>query len=99
MQQTGGSTYIVSLPKQWANKVGIKTGSRLSLSPQPDGKLVIDPIQESPPIRKTQLDVTDRMGEVLIRDIIAAYLVGADILEIKSERILAEQKNIIRDVL
>lgn len=98
VQQTGGSTYIVSLPKQWADKVGIRTGSRLSLSPQPDGKLVIDPIQDTPPIRKTQIDVTDRMGEVLIRDIIAAYLVGADILEIKSERMLAEQKSIIREM-
>lgn len=34
----------------------------------------------------------------MTREIIAAYLVGADILEIKSDKMLAEQKNIIREM-
>ncbi len=38
------------------------------------------------------------MGDVLRRDIIAAYLVGSDIIEIKAERILADQKNVIREM-
>ncbi len=38
------------------------------------------------------------MGDVLKRDIIAAYLVGSDIIEIRSDRILADQKNIIREM-
>ncbi|MDN5308744.1 MAG: hypothetical protein PWP14_138 [Methanolobus sp.] len=98
VQQTGGSTYIISLPKTWADKVGIKTGSRLSLYPQPDGKLIIDPVHDAPPVKKCQIDVTGRMGDILKRDIIAAYLVGSDIIEIKADRILADQKNIIREM-
>ncbi|MEZ5335698.1 MAG: phosphate uptake regulator PhoU [Methanolobus sp.] len=98
VQQTGGSTYIISLPKTWADKVGIKTGTRVTLQPQPDGKLVIDPIHDAPPVRKIQIDVTGRMGDDLTRDMIAAYLVGSDIIEVKSDRILAEQKNIIREM-
>lgn len=38
------------------------------------------------------------MGDVLKRDIIAAYLVGSDIIEIRSDRILADQKNTIREM-
>nr|WP_288070554.1 phosphate uptake regulator PhoU [Methanolobus sp.] len=98
VQQTGGSTYIISLPKTWADKVGIKTGSRVTLQPQPDGKLVIDPIHDAPPVRKIQIDVTGSMGDALIRDMIAAYLAGSDIIEVKADRILAEQKNIVRSM-
>lgn len=98
VQQTGGSTYIISLPKPWADKVGIKTGSRITLHPQPDGKLVIDPIHDSPPIKKCSIDVSGRMGDILKRDLIAAYLVGSDIIEIKADRILADQKNTIREM-
>lgn len=70
----------------------------MTLQPQPDGKLVIDPIHDTPPVRKIQIDVTGRMGDDLIRDMIAAYLVGSDIIEVKADRILAEQKNIIREM-
>jgi phosphate uptake regulator len=38
------------------------------------------------------------MGDVLMRDMIAAYLAGSDIIEVKADRILAEQKNIIRSM-
>ncbi|WP_048135308.1 phosphate uptake regulator PhoU [Methanolobus tindarius] len=88
----------MSLPKTWADKVGIKTGSRVTLQPQPDGKLVIDPIHDAPPVRKIQIDVTGSMGDALIRDMIAAYLAGSDIIEVKADRILAEQKNIVRSM-
>ncbi|WP_340820779.1 phosphate uptake regulator PhoU [Methanolobus sp. WCC4] len=98
VQQTGGSTYIISLPKPWADKVGIQTGSRVSLQPQPDGKLIIDPIHDAPPVRKIQIDVTGTMGDALTRDMIAAYLAGSDIIEVKADRIVAEQKNIIREM-
>ncbi|WP_406662641.1 PhoU domain-containing protein [Methanolobus sp. ZRKC3] len=98
VQQTGGSTYIISLPKPWADKVGIKTGSSITLHPQPDGKLIIDPISDSAPLKRSQIDVTGRMGDALTRDIIAAYLAGSDVIEIKADRILAEQKKIIRGI-
>lgn len=70
----------------------------MTLQPQPDGKLVLDPIHDTPPIRKIQIDVTGRMGDALIRDMIAAYLAGSDIIEVKAARILAEQKNVIRSM-
>ncbi|ADI74607.1 phosphate uptake regulator, PhoU [Methanohalobium evestigatum Z-7303] len=98
VQQTGGSTYIISLPKKWAEKVRIKSGSQVFLQQHPDGTLVIDPVSESSPVQKKERDITGKMGEVLTRDIIAAYLAGFDIIELKSKRILAEQKNVIRDV-
>jgi phosphate uptake regulator len=59
---------------------------------------VLDPIHDAPPVRKIQIDVSGLMGDALIRDMIAAYLAGSDIIEVKADRILAEQKNIIRSM-
>ena len=98
VQQTGGSTYIISLPKQWAEKVGIKTGARVSLQTQPDGKLLIDPVLEGREIKTKRIDVTGCEVNALERDIIAAYLYGYDRIEFISKRILAEQKQVIRKV-
>ncbi|HDO41837.1 MAG TPA: phosphate uptake regulator PhoU, partial [Candidatus Bathyarchaeota archaeon] len=36
IQLTGGSTYVVSLPKNWAKAAGIKPGDYVQLIPQPD---------------------------------------------------------------
>lgn len=58
--------------------------------------MVIDPIHDAPPIRRIQIDVSGRMGDALTRDMIAAYLAGSDIIEVKADRIVAEQKNVIR---
>ncbi|MDF1533261.1 MAG: phosphate uptake regulator PhoU [Methanosarcinaceae archaeon] len=98
VQQTGGSTYIISLPKQWADKVGIVTGSRVSLAPQPDGTLLIDPIHGSSTPKRKTIDVSDIKGDALTRDTIAAYLAGYDIIELTSNRFSSGQKKIIREI-
>lgn len=82
VQQTGGSTYIISLPKQWAEKVGIKTGTRVSIQAQPDGKLLINPVIEGRSIKTKRIDVTGCGAKALERDIIAAYLHGYDMIEL-----------------
>ena len=43
LQQTGGSTLIVSLPKKWINKNKLKAGSEVRLRKQSDGTMNIDP--------------------------------------------------------
>lgn len=86
------------MPKQWANKTGIKAGSSLYLHSQEDGTLLINPTNIASQPTKINVDVTGISGESLTRTIIAAYLSGYDIIQINSKRILAEQKKIIRQV-
>lgn len=78
--------------------MGIKTGVRVSLQAQPDGKLLIDPILEGRTIKTKRINVTGCEVEALERDIISAYLYGYDRIEFSSKRILAEQKQVIRKV-
>lgn len=99
IQQTGGSTYIVSLPKKWAERAGITTGSQVTLQPQQDGTLTIAAEGSSQnPKKKNVIDVNGCVGDELVRLLIAAYLSGSDMIEIRANRIQAEQKKVIRNV-
>ena len=98
IQRTGGSTYIVSLPKQWADHVGLTSGMNVGITTRADGSLLISPDISSPSPTKKQLDVTDRTGDVLVREIIASYIAGFNVIELVSKRITAEQKQTIRQI-
>ena len=43
IQITGGSSYMITLPKDWADTVGLKKNDTVGLQPQPDGSLVLYP--------------------------------------------------------
>ncbi len=85
VQVTGRSTYIISLPKEWARSVGIGKGSTVYLEVLADGSLRISP---SPSGRRGQLTkVIDasKYGDVssLMREIISHYLAGYNSIRIE----------------
>ncbi len=43
IQVTGGSTYIISLPKNWVDQMGLKRGSVVSINQRDDRSLTIQP--------------------------------------------------------
>jgi len=83
VQLVGKSTYIVSLPKEWARVMGIKPGSLITMRIDPAGFLII----EAPPKKKSVRRVakvelsSDDIGKV-IRECISAYIAGYDEIEI-----------------
>ncbi|MFW5904410.1 MAG: AbrB/MazE/SpoVT family DNA-binding domain-containing protein, partial [Candidatus Saliniplasma sp.] len=46
VQKTGGSTFIVSLPKSWVREKEIEAGDSLILAPQDDGSIVVSSERE-----------------------------------------------------
>lgn len=99
IQRTGGSTYTVSLPKQWADRLGITSGMNVGITARPDGALIITPATSFPAPLKKKLDVTGKTGEPLIREIVASYIAGFNIIELTSSRITVEQKQTIRQII
>ncbi|MBI4360214.1 phosphate uptake regulator PhoU [Candidatus Micrarchaeota archaeon] len=77
VQKTGRSTFIVSLPKAWAEGHGLSRGAAVGLEENPDGSLQI---MASPVARTLQAQV-DAENALALRSVISAYIAGAqDIL-------------------
>jgi len=94
VQVTGGSTFTVSIPKDWATENGIEAGERLAFYPQ-DDSLVVTP-RDSDEKSEGSIDITDLHGESLTRTVMTMYVSGFDVMILESERIDAEQRQAIR---
>jgi phosphate uptake regulator len=88
VQKTGGSSYIVSLPKAWIDKHGVQKNDTLGILSQPDGNLLITPQLDTEKILKTkEIDVDGiEDGNFLFRILIGAYIMGFSRIELKSSR-------------
>ena len=98
VQRTGGSTYIISLPKSWATSAGIGEGSSVQVIPQPDGTPIIEPIGGNKRRHEMTLDVSQEFGDVLERKLIAAYLGGSERIRVVGSPIQSQQKKVIRNI-
>ncbi|TLZ72830.1 MAG: AbrB/MazE/SpoVT family DNA-binding domain-containing protein [Methanobacteriota archaeon] len=54
LQLTGGSTYVVSLPKPWISATGLRAGDTVFLETMADGSLTVlpRPAEKAPPRKK-----------------------------------------------
>jgi phosphate uptake regulator len=109
LQVTGGSTFILSLPKDWATKNELKRGSAMMVHEEDDGSLSIAPAsfpkkekQDEAFIKASQNDNPD----AVMRTAISAYLSGYNILHIRvqSQKVLPSKlrnhlKNFARNYL
>ena len=86
VQLTGGSTYTVSLPKEWAKQQGIEPGVTVDLHPH-DGQLVVTQGRASDDLRRVTIQTAEHDEETLARAVGAAYVGGADeiVLEIADD--------------
>ena len=86
LQLTGGSTYVVSLPKPWINATGLRAGDTVFLETLADGSLTVlpRPTEKAPPRRKV-FDVKGaETRDHLLRKLIGAYISGFGIIEVHS---------------
>jgi len=94
VQVTGGSTFTVSIPKDWATDNDVAAGDELAFYPQ-EGSLVVSP-RESDQKSEGTIDITDLHGESLTRTVMTMYVSGFDVMVLESNRIDAEQRQAIR---
>ncbi|MEM2082566.1 MAG: phosphate uptake regulator PhoU [Candidatus Bathyarchaeia archaeon] len=86
VQVTGGSTFIVSLPKWWVEDLKLKRGDLLDILPQPDHSLVILPRggSDGEGRRSASIEATPTEDvEGIVRLLIARYLAGYDVISIQ----------------
>jgi len=96
VQVTGGSTYTVSLPKEWATDNDVSAGSIVEFHSEED-LLLLSPRDESGR-SEGALDITGLEDErELNRAVMTMYVSGFDIIRLESKRITAAQRRVIRD--
>ncbi len=97
MQVTGGSTFTVSLPKDWATENGVSGGSVVEFHPEEDA-LLLTPRREEEKVEGT-LDIGGLEDRDLMRAVVTMYVSGFDIITLESTRVTAAQRRTIRDAV
>lgn len=95
VQVTGGSTYTVSIPKDWATENGVSAGSEVEFYPEGDS-LFLTPRSEEERTEGT-LDISNLEGDELTRAVMTMYVSGFDIIALESGRITTDQRRTIRE--
>ena len=99
IQKTGGSTFIISLPKNWVTSRGLHAGDQLMFTPRPDGSLTVSPesVGAGEAVRRVIVVSNDLEEEHLVRRLIAEYIAGSSLLEVRTEgRMNARTRDVVR---
>ncbi len=95
VQRTSSGTFFVSLPKDWAERVGLDKGVVVAVSESVDGRLCLDPQYHA---EHEPLSVVLKPTPYLDRDIVGKYLLGYDVLRIEAKkRISSEERLLIKE--
>jgi len=90
-QLTGGSTFTVSLPKGWANEIGLETGETLRLFPRGQ-TLIVEPATDEGDRWETTVDLDDSSEAPVDRLVRALYTAGFDRIEFAADTDFGESQ-------
>jgi len=100
VQFTGGSSYVLTLPKDWVDAQKIKKNDPLGIEVQPDGTLLVTKTIEQEPLQRKKEFHVDEVTEptYLFRLLIGAYISGITTIVISSkERLPSFVRVVVRD--
>ena len=82
VQRTGGGTFFVCLPKEWAERSGLQRSSVVAVSEMTDGRLCVDPKYD---VKRVSQVTTVRPSICLDREIVGKYLLGCDVIRVEAK--------------
>ena len=88
LQVTGGSTFILSLPKDWAIRNELKRGSSMVVREEDDGSLSIAPSKFVKKEKQDEAFIKTALNDnpdAVMRTAISAYLDGYNILHVRAQ--------------
>src|SRR2546428_8676852 len=85
LQLTGGSTYVVSLPKRWVLDAGLKAGDTVFLETEGDGAVSVRPrpAAKVPMRRRLFEEKGEERPDHLLRKLTGAYNGGVSLIQIR----------------
>ena len=94
VQITGGSTFFVTLPKDWATSAGIQGKDEIRLIPTETNALLLIP-QRGADANRCRIDLGEWGFDRLQREVFSRYIAGYNI-EVRGERIHPRQRRSVR---
>ncbi len=100
VQMTGGSSLVVTLPKEWTTAMRIKKNDPVRIATQPDGTLLITSRLADDQVQRTrELDVSSCTNPAfLFRSLIGCYIAGYSVVTVLSKtRLPPFARTVVRD--
>jgi phosphate uptake regulator len=110
IQSTGRGSYIISLPKEWVQEIGVEKGSEIAFKVLNDSSLILIPsrmiekkeLAQEPELKEYWVYVHEKENSrTICRKIISLYVINADLIHIRfrSNLNIAEYKNAINNLV
>jgi phosphate uptake regulator len=103
IQLSGGSTYIISLPKEWVEELKIKVGENITIVKNSNQSFTLFSREQSDEKKHTAVIYSSQKdsGDSVKRKIIAAYLAGYKTIQIKTKgmKIPPEHSRSVRELV
>ena len=90
--EMGGGTLLVSLPKEWTRKNGVKKGGTLDVTELSGRKLIVRPIgdvEDKP--KEVVIEYPSEDFSQVINDVTGAYLLGYDVIRIEGKKVISRE--------
>ena len=100
VQMTGGASFMITLPKEWAESVGLRKNDRIGLEIQHGGDLLLMPEKAPKTVERRVkfIDVTAAVrSDTLYRMLIGAYVSGHNMIEVRTDTSISN--DVLRTVL
>jgi phosphate uptake regulator len=93
VMEMGGGTLLISLPKEWTKKNGVKKGGTLDVTELSGRKLMVQPIgdSEEKPREIVVEYPSEDFGQVT-NEVTGAYLLGYDIIRVEGKRTITREE-------
>jgi phosphate uptake regulator len=90
--EMGGGTLLVSLPKDWTRRNGVKKGGTLDVSELSGRRLLVRPIEEAEEKpREVVVEYPSEDFSQVINDVTGAYLLGYDVIRIEGKKVISRE--------
>jgi phosphate uptake regulator len=90
--EMGGGTLLVSLPKGWTRKNGIRKGSTVAVEELSPTKLIVRPLGEGPETHgEVSVEYPREDLTHVVNDITGAYLLGYDSIHVIGRKVIARE--------
>jgi len=99
LQQTGGSSFTITVPKDWVEEFDLGSKKSVVITRQNNGSLVLRPGQLGKIDQVVLIDIQGLRDREVVREIIASYLSGAEEVRIFSKESVSGQRANVRRAL